>query len=154
MEVFRENLPIEVCADFEKLILSGSRALEFLASQGTTGLRNLVLSRQDSGCPLYGSGGGSCATEVFSSSRDGIYLSVSPSGLGVDQDACGCQRRSCSTHPPPAQDSSETYGWWWVGRVIVDWFCTGELLWCFSSCSEAVIDFFAFWPVWQEGEEL
>ena len=45
---FRENLPIEVCADFERLILSGSRTLEFLASQGTTALRNLVLSRRDS----------------------------------------------------------------------------------------------------------
>ena len=45
---FRENLPIEVCADFERLILSGMRALEFLASQGTTALGNLVLSRRDS----------------------------------------------------------------------------------------------------------
>ena len=45
---FRGNLPIEVRADFERLILSGSRALEFLASQGTTALRNLVLSRRDS----------------------------------------------------------------------------------------------------------
>ena len=42
---FRENLPIEVRADFERLILSGSRALEFLASQGTMALGNLVLSR-------------------------------------------------------------------------------------------------------------
>ena len=32
---FRENLPVEVCADFESLILSGSRALEFLASQAS-----------------------------------------------------------------------------------------------------------------------
>ena len=45
---FRENLPIEVRADFEQLLLSGSRALEFLASQGTTALGNLVLSRRDS----------------------------------------------------------------------------------------------------------
>ena len=41
---FRENLPIEVRADFERLILSGSRALEFLASQVTMALGNLVLS--------------------------------------------------------------------------------------------------------------
>ena len=46
--VFRENLPDEVRADFEYLILSGSRALEFLASQGCTALGNLVLSRRDS----------------------------------------------------------------------------------------------------------
>ena len=44
----RQNLPIEVRADFERLILSGSRALEFLASQGCTALGNLVLSRRDS----------------------------------------------------------------------------------------------------------
>ena len=35
-------------ADFERLILSGSRALEFPASQGTTALGNLVLWRRDS----------------------------------------------------------------------------------------------------------
>ena len=45
---FRENLPVEVRADFVRLILSGSRALEFLASQGCTALGNLVLSRRDS----------------------------------------------------------------------------------------------------------
>ena len=45
---FRENLPVEVRADFERLILSGSRALEFLATQGCTALDNLVLSRRDS----------------------------------------------------------------------------------------------------------
>ena len=41
---FREHLPVKVCADFERLILSGSRALEFLASQGVMALGNLVLS--------------------------------------------------------------------------------------------------------------
>ena len=45
---FREHLPGEVRADFERLMLSGSRALEFLASQGCTALGNLVLSRRDS----------------------------------------------------------------------------------------------------------
>ena len=45
---FLEHLPDEVRADFERLILSGSRALEFLASQGCTALGNLVLSRRDS----------------------------------------------------------------------------------------------------------
>ena len=33
---FRDHLPIEVRADFERLMISGSRALEFLASQGCT----------------------------------------------------------------------------------------------------------------------
>ena len=45
---FREHLPDEVRADFERLNLSGSRALEFLANQGCTALGNLVLSRRDS----------------------------------------------------------------------------------------------------------
>ena len=45
---FREHLPDEVHADFERLILFGSRALEFLASQGCTALGNLILSRRDS----------------------------------------------------------------------------------------------------------
>ena len=40
-------LPLESRADFERLMMSGSRALEFLASQGCTALGNLVLSRRD-----------------------------------------------------------------------------------------------------------
>ena len=44
---FRDHLPVEVCADFERLMISGSRALEFLASQGCTTLGNLVLARRD-----------------------------------------------------------------------------------------------------------
>ena len=45
---FRENLPVGVRADFEQMMLSGLRALEFLASQGCTALGNLVLARRDS----------------------------------------------------------------------------------------------------------
>ena len=45
---FREHLPDEVRADFERLMLSWSRALEFLASQGCTAPGNLVLARRDS----------------------------------------------------------------------------------------------------------
>ena len=37
-----------VAVDLWRLMLSGSRALEFLASQGCTALGNLVLARQDS----------------------------------------------------------------------------------------------------------
>ena len=44
---FRDHLPIEVHDDFERLMISGSRALEFLASQGCTTLGNLVLARRD-----------------------------------------------------------------------------------------------------------
>ena len=42
---FREHLPDEVHADFERLILSGSRALEFLASQGCTALETRFPAR-------------------------------------------------------------------------------------------------------------
>ena len=45
---FREHLPDEVCGNFEWLMLSGSRALEVLGSQGVTALVNLVLSHRDS----------------------------------------------------------------------------------------------------------
>ena len=45
---FRDHLPIEVRADFERLMISGSRALEFMVSQGCTTLGNLVLARRDS----------------------------------------------------------------------------------------------------------
>ena len=44
---FRDHLPVEVRADFKRLMISGSRALEFLASQGCTILGNLVLARRD-----------------------------------------------------------------------------------------------------------
>ena len=44
---YRDHLPVEVRADFERLMISGSRALEFLASQGCTTLGNLVLARRD-----------------------------------------------------------------------------------------------------------
>ena len=44
----RDHLPVEARADFERLMISGSRALEFLASQGCTTLGNLVLARRDS----------------------------------------------------------------------------------------------------------
>ena len=45
---FREHLPDEVRSGFKRLILSGSRALDLLASQGCTALGNLVLSRRNS----------------------------------------------------------------------------------------------------------
>ena len=44
---FRDHLPVKVRADFERLMTSGSRALEFLGSQGCTTLGNLVLARRD-----------------------------------------------------------------------------------------------------------
>ena len=47
-EGFREHLPDKVRGNFEQLMLSGSRSLEFLGTQGVTALGNLVLSHRDS----------------------------------------------------------------------------------------------------------
>ena len=44
---FQEQLTDEARGNFERLILSGLRALEFLGNQGVTALDNLVFSRQD-----------------------------------------------------------------------------------------------------------
>ena len=45
---FWEHLPVEARDNFEWLMLSGSRALEFLGVQGITALGSLVLSHRDS----------------------------------------------------------------------------------------------------------
>ena len=45
---FREHLTDEACGNSERLMLPGSRALEFLGRQGVIALSNLVLSRPDS----------------------------------------------------------------------------------------------------------
>ena len=45
---FQENLVVEVCGNFERLMLSGSKALGFLGNHGITALGNLVLSHRDS----------------------------------------------------------------------------------------------------------
>ena len=152
---FREHLPDEVRADFERLILSGSRALEFLASQGSTALGNLVLSRRDS---LLADVRSTVPAEEVARLRYSplpetvSYLSVSPAGFSIGQDAGGCERRFCPTHSPSTQDSAETCGGWRVCWIVGVWFCAGRLLWC-SSCSEADVVFFPFWPGWQEEEE-
>ena len=45
---FWEHLTDEARGNFDRLILSGSRTLEFLGHQGVTALGNLMLSRRDS----------------------------------------------------------------------------------------------------------
>ena len=44
---FQDHLTNEARGNFEQLLLSGPRALEFLGSQGVTALNNLVLSCLD-----------------------------------------------------------------------------------------------------------
>ena len=82
---FREHMPVEVRADFERLILSGSRALEFLASQGCTALGNLVLSRRDS---LLVDVRSTIPAEEVARLRYSPLpetVSVSPAGLSIEQ---------------------------------------------------------------------
>ena len=103
--VFREHLPVEVRADFELLMLSGSRALEFLASQGSTTLGNLVLSRRDS---LLADVRSTIPVEEVARLRYSplpetvSYLSVSPAGFSIGQDAGGCDDALVqrTLHPP------------------------------------------------------
>ena len=45
MSTFSESLPDEARVDFDRLIVSGSKALEFLGSQAIAALGNLVLLR-------------------------------------------------------------------------------------------------------------
>ena len=128
---FREHLPDEVRADFERLILSGSRALEFLASQGCTALGNLVLSRRDS--LLADVRSTVPAEEVaclrYSPLPETVALFPSPLlDSALNQDACAGERRSCSTDPPSAQDSSETCGGGWVSWIVGAWLWSGEFL--------------------------
>ena len=48
MAGFRESLPDEARVNFERLMVSGAKALEFLGSQAVPALGNLVLLRRDS----------------------------------------------------------------------------------------------------------
>ena len=107
---YQDLLPLESRADFERLMMSGSRPLEFLASQGCTALGNLVLSRRDA--LLADVRGTVPVEEVFSSASVSVYLPSCSSRLRSAQDACCCQRRSCAAHSPSAQDSSEACGVW------------------------------------------
>ena len=45
---FGEALPEETCSNFQRMMVSGARSLEFLGSQTTLVLANLVLLRRDS----------------------------------------------------------------------------------------------------------
>ena len=98
---FRDLLPLESRADFERLMMSGSRSLEFLASQGCTALGNLVLSRRDA---LLADVRGTVPVEEVARLRYSplpLSASIFPHILldsAPAQDACCCQRRSCSAH--------------------------------------------------------
>ena len=112
---YRDLLPVESRADFERLMMSGSRALEFLASQGCTALGNLVLSRRDA---LLADVRSSVPAEEVARLRYSplpLSASIFPHALldsALLKDARCCQRRSCAAHSPPAQDSSEACGVW------------------------------------------
>ena len=138
---FREHLPDDVRADFERLILSGSRALEFLASQGCTALGNLVLSRRDS---LLADIRSTVLAEEVARLRyfpfpETVALSPSPLLDSALTKMCAAANDALvqrTLHLPR-----------WVCWIVGVWLWAGELFWS-SSGSEADVVFFPFWPVW------
>ena len=111
---FRDLLPLESRADFERLMMSGSRSLEFLASQGCTALGNLVLSRRDA---LLADVRGTVPVEEVARLRYSplpLSASIFPHPL---LDSALLKMRAAASdaraaHSPSAQDSSETCGVW------------------------------------------
>ena len=153
---FQEHLPDEVRADFEQLMLSGSRALEFLASQGCTARGNLVLSRRDA--LLAGVRYTVPAEEVARLRYSPLPETVAlfPPALldsALSKMRASGERHSCSTDAPSSQDSSEACGGWSVNWIVDVGFGMGELFWS-STCSEADGVFFPIRPGWQKEEEL
>ena len=144
---FREHLPDEVRADFERLILSGSRALEFLASQGSTALGNLILSRRDS--LLADVRSTVPAEEVarlrYSPLPETVSIFPSPlleSALTKMRASANDALVRCTLHPPriPRKPAA-------AGGSAGSLASGSALLWC-SSCSEADVVFLPFWPGW------
>ena len=125
---FREHLPDEVRADFERLILTGSRALEFLASQGCTALGNLVLSRLDflladmrSTVPVE-----EVARLRYSPLPETVALFPSALLDSALTKMCAAANDDL-VYPPSSQDSSETCGGRWVCLIHGVWLWAGEL---------------------------
>ena len=152
---FRDHLPIEVRADFERLMISGSRALEFLASQGCTTLGNLVLARRDS---LLADVRGTVPDEEVARPRYSSLhetASIFPHPL---LDSALLKMRAAASDAlvaedsPSAQDSSETCGVWSVCWILDCSLWPGRHLWCFPG-SEAVVFFFSLGSGWPEEEE-
>ena len=132
---FREHLPDEVRAHFERLMLSGSRALEFLASQGCTALGNLVFSRRDS---LLADVRSMVPAEEVVRLRYSALSKMS----AVANDAL-VQR---ALHPPRIPRKPAAAGQS-AGSLAS---ASGRAR---SSCSEGDVVFFPFGPGWQEEEE-
>ena len=151
---FREHLPDdEVRADFERLMLSGSRALEFLASRGCTALGNLVLARRDS---LLADVRSTVPAEEVARLRYSPLpetVSLFPNAL---LDSALIKMRAAvndalvqrTLHPPRIPRKPAAAGHCWI---VCFWFGAGGFFWN-SPCSEAVVGFFSFGPVWQEEE--
>ena len=139
---------------FERLMMSGSRALEFLASQGCTTLGNLVLSRRDA---LMADVRSTVPAEEVARLRYSPLpqsASIFPHAL---LDSALLKMRAAASdaraaHSPSAQDSSEACGVWsgqWVHDCSLG---SGQLLWCCSD-PEAVSLFVFLRSVWPGEEE-
>ena len=123
---FHEHLPDEVHGNIERLMLSGSRALEFLGSQGVTALGNLLLSHRDS--LILDAPSTVPAEEVARlryadlPSSPGIFptplLDFALTKLCAASNDALVQRM---LHPP--EDSSEFFGWTVQGGIFVGLLC-------------------------------
>ena len=117
---FQKHLADEEHGHFERLMLSGLRALEFLGGQGVTALGVLVLSSRDSLLLAVRS------TVWLKSSLAYVMLifprllafSLLFARLCPEQDARGFERRSCSTDLASTEASSEVFGGAGPGRVL------------------------------------
>ena len=102
-------------------MLSGSRALEFLGSQGVTALGNLVLSHQDS--LLVDAQSTVPAEEVAR-----LHYADLPSSSGIFPTALldsarGFERRSCSADVASPEDSLQVFSRTVQGGVFVGLCC-------------------------------
>ena len=152
---YRDLLPVESRADFERLMMSGSRALEFLASQGCTTLGNLVLSRRDA--LLADVRSTVPAEEVARLRYSPLPLSASifphallDSALLKMRAAASGALVQCTLHPPriPRKPAAS-------GQASGSHDCSlgsGQHLWCCSDY-EAVSHFVFLRSVWPGKEE-
>ena len=147
---FRDHLPIEVRADFERLMISGSRALEFLASQGCTTLGNLVLARRDA---LLADVRGTVPADEVARLR---YSSLPQTASIVPHallDSALLKMRAAASDALVQRTLHLPRIPWKPAAWILDcslW--SGKHLWCFPD-SEAVGFFFSLGPVWLEEEK-
>ena len=98
---FQEPLTDKARGNFKRLMLSSSRALEFLGCQGVTALGNLVSravaqSFAPPRCKVHGTGGRGCPFVLCCTSRVSRSFSLYLTRFCSGQNACSVKLRSCT----------------------------------------------------------